>query len=263
MLNNFVTMKKTLFICAALALAIACTSKAKESVDVQAEMDRISETLKSVYEDPSLTETQKDSAFHTVILDEYNKHSDDSIGLEMFASLAAGFGEPEEVKALYENASELVRNDEGIKKNIEMIEVMSKTSVGARYIDVVGPDAVSGKTYSIAEALKLGKPVLVDFWASWCRPCRNEISTNLVPLAKKGAVTVLGIAVWEKDIEDTRKAMKDLGISWKVIYAGDRENSPTEKYGIQGIPTLILVGTDGKILGRGHSIEEIPYFNGK
>ncbi|MDO4496648.1 MAG: TlpA disulfide reductase family protein, partial [Bacteroidales bacterium] len=66
----------------------------------------------------------------------------------------------------------------------------------------------------------------------------------------KGKINIVGIAVWEEKIEDTQKAVSELPISWPIIFCGDRKNSPTEAYGIMGIPHIMLVSPDGTILAR-------------
>jgi len=58
---------------------------------------------------------------------------------------------------------------------------------------------------------------------------------------------LVGVAVWDKR-EDTEKAVPELGITWPVIY--DAQKVPTDIYGINGIPHIILFGPDGKILAR-------------
>ncbi len=103
-----------------------------------------------------------------------------------------------------------------------------------------------------------GKYVLVDFWASWCGPCKREIP-NIKNVYTKYAgkdFDVLSVAVWDQPQAsiDTAKAY---GVNWNEII--DAQTIPTDLYGIQGIPHIILFGPDGTILKRdlrGEGIEE-------
>lgn len=94
-----------------------------------------------------------------------------------------------------------------------------------------------------------GKYVLVDFWASWCGPCKREIP-NIKKVYTKYAgddFDVLSVAVWDQPQAsvDTAKAY---GVNWNEII--NAQTIPTELYGIQGIPHIILFGPDGTILKR-------------
>ncbi len=103
-----------------------------------------------------------------------------------------------------------------------------------------------------------GKYVLVDFWASWCGPCKREIP-NIKKVYDKYAgndFDVLSVAVWDQPQAsvDTAKAY---GMNWNEII--NAQTIPTSLYGIQGIPHIILFGPDGTILKRnlrGEGIEE-------
>ena len=90
--------------------------------------------------------------------------------------------------------------------------------------------------------------MLVDFWASWCGPCRREIA-HLKKVrdayTDKGLV-ILGAVVWDK-MEDHLQAMKDLEITWPQIF---NDKDATDLYGIAGIPQLILFDPSGKIVAR-------------
>lgn len=94
-----------------------------------------------------------------------------------------------------------------------------------------------------------GKYVLVDFWASWCGPCKREIP-NIKKVYDKYVgddFDVLSVAVWDQPQAsvDTAKAY---GVNWNEII--NAQSVPTDLYGIQGIPHIILFGPDGTILKR-------------
>ncbi len=114
------------------------------------------------------------------------------------------------------------------------------------------------KGVKLSDYVGKGKYVLVDFWASWCGPCKREIP-NIKNVYTKYAgkdFDVLSVAVWDQPQAsvDTAKAY---GVNWNEII--DAQTIPTDLYGIQGIPHIILFGPDGTILKRdlrGEGIEE-------
>lgn len=252
-------MKKiAIFIAILTVLAGCATKKTDDLVKVQHELI---DYIESVYADSTLTGTAVDSLCRLKCLEVYEAHPDDSLGIDVFRMMISNFIEPQEALDLYEKATDLIKENIPVKVKIQAVQNVQKTAVGNQYTDLTGLDAITGETLTISSELqKNGKPLLIDFWASWCGPCRREIKGHLLDLATTGKVNILGIAVWEESIDDTKKAMSELGISWPVIYTEGRENSPSITYGVLSIPSLVLVDTDGTIIGRGHSIEEIDWF---
>ncbi len=94
-----------------------------------------------------------------------------------------------------------------------------------------------------------GKPVLVDFWASWCGPCIRETAVLKELLAEYGdkGLEVLGVAVWDKP-EDTLAAIEQHQLPWQQII--NAQTIPTDLYGIAGIPCIMLIAPDGTIVSR-------------
>ena len=106
---------------------------------------------------------------------------------------------------------------------------------------------LAGKTISLEDYK--GKVVLVDFWATWCGPCRAEIPDLVKLQARLGpkGFTILGVSM-DDDVSEVAPFVKAMKINYPVIVNGG-ERAP--KGWIEpGLPTAYLIGRDGKILMR-------------
>jgi thiol-disulfide isomerase/thioredoxin len=131
----------------------------------------------------------------------------------------------------------------------DKVESMKKTSGGAMAPDIMLNDPF-GKTVSLSQ-LK-GKVVLVDFWASWCGPCREENPKNvlLYQKYKNSGLEIFGVSLDENRDSWINAINKDK-LLW--IHGSDLQkwNSPiVTLYNIDAIPYTILVDKEGKIIAR-------------
>lgn len=139
----------------------------------------------------------------------------------------------------------------------DYITKLERLEVGQPFIDFT-LKTKDNTELVLSEIIAQNKLTLVDFWASWCGPCKAE-APNVIAVYEKyrdKGLVVIGVPVNDKQ-EATEKAMRDLGIHYPQVL--DPSQALAERFNIVGIPYIILFAPDGSIVAaglRGAQIEE-------
>jgi thiol-disulfide isomerase/thioredoxin len=127
----------------------------------------------------------------------------------------------------------------GLTRPLLALIALAATSVGA-------PNDAAP---SLDIAVYKGQVVVVDFWASWCTPCRRSIPWLNQMRAKYGerGLVVIGVNV-DKEREDAARFLRDVPIDFDVVY--DPAGELAARYGVEGMPSTYVYSRDGVLVAR-------------
>ena len=156
-----------------------------------------------------------------------------------------------QLKEIISSAPSDFQNINRIQNLMERIEKREATAVGKQFTDVKGFN-LDGKEVSLSDYAGKGKVVLIDFWASWCGPCRQAMPdvVKIYQKYKNKGFEIVGISLDAKK-EDWKQAVNDLNITWpQISNLKGWEEDCAVAYGVDLIPQTVLIDKDGKIVER-------------
>lgn len=228
----------------------------KEYQEASAEQKKSKAFEESYAEKMDRLENEKKQVYRQFI----NSHPDSYISLEALKSFGGKMPDANDIEPPFNSLSAEVRATKEGREIAAHIAELKKLVVGVKAPDFTLHDT-SGNAVSLHNFN--GKYVLLDFWASWCPPCRAEspyIADALATYQKKN-FTVLGVSLDNPDKKDAWiKAIHEDGVTWAQVSSLQMwDNEAAKLYSVTAIPQNFLIAPDGKIIAknlRGPALKE-------
>lgn len=198
---------------------------------------------------------------------------DNAFGFEQLLDSYDVF-EPEQVAGFLEKMAKNFSNNLNYIDLKNMIDAQLRTTAGNQYLDFTAPILLNvnntDSSVKLSDYVGKNKIILLDFWASWCSPCRKEIP-NLKDIYEKykgNSFEIISVSV-DEDSDAWKQAVLEEGMTWpQLIDPQNNSESPSRLYYINTIPSTFLIDNDGTILARNLRGEEIEaalvdFFNKK
>ena len=200
---------------------------------------------------------QLEEQYDKVIKEGVKKNITNPVGVFLFKQTFYN-NSTDENEALLQQIPANFQNDETIVRIKEMTDKQKKTAVGTQFVDFE-MQTPEGKAVKLSDYVGKGKVVLVDFWASWCGPCRREMPNLVETYAKyKGKnFEIVGVSL-DQDGAAWKEAIKKMNMTWpQMSDLKFWQSEGAQLYAVNSIPHTVLIDGSGKIIARGLHGEEL------
>lgn len=187
------------------------------------------------------------SALLETAIDYIKQNTDNAAGAYVFVSLSL---DDEDQIEILEKASENFLCQPGVAAIAARLEKMKQVAIGKKFADLTMHD-VNGNEAHLSDFVGNGRYLVVDFWASWCRPCRQSMPELKAIYKKYGdKIDIVGIS-FDNDEAAWKRCIDNLELPWHHMSdLKGWQSVAAEVYGIDAIPHLMLIDPDGIIVAK-------------
>ncbi len=181
------------------------------------------------------------------LADFINWNRDNAAGLMALSETAGKFSKSE-LDGLLESLSDKIKSIPMGQAVVNRVTVIGKTAKGARFADVTLVDP-SDNHHQLSEYLGKGNYTLLEFWASWCGPCRSSIPhlKEIYSLYHPSGFDIVSVSMDDK-LDAWRKAVDEEQMPWTQLGCEDGFGEVARTYNFNGIPYCVLIGPDGEVV---------------
>ena len=195
----------------------------------------------------------------------FNAAAEKNIGNELGFNLLVGYIDPEEnadlVRSLIDKLPARFSQRPQVEALRNALKAQDATAVGQKIADFT-LDTPDGTPLSVMSEVAKNKITILDFWASWCGPCRKEM-----PFMKKlyadfhpKGLGIVGISL-DESAADWNRAIADLKLEWPQMSDLKGWNAaPARTFNVNSIPFMLVLDSEGRILQKGLRGEELQQF---